>query len=495
MRRVMAAIRFRRRYWWLLLAVVILLGVPVAVFFLSTGGGAPELQLVALGEEGRFEPAIAVPAARTVAATDPAAVARVPLVLAVRNVGTRPARPARLALSLPARFRLTTSEGEPLPGQRVEGNPLVRIELDLPIGEVEPGRLPELLPGVDTLWIEPLLPAFHCTAASDSVPEFVPAPQPDPATLTPVRIFYSFEGDDIDTRQTGLLSVDIDPALLRRASAPPIPDYPTRIRATGFPLPALGALRYAGHRRAQCGAPEEPVEVYTSLWETLSGGRFFVLYHGGAPRKYLFDLDRDGVIELEYFDPDRFGRFRAVRQTRIPVLPFLLPPAGAKPFDPAVFAELPPDSLARLDRFATLRANPRPFSAEPPDTQADTLSPRFRPRVFGRALTAEERALPPVQRHRTLTPGGTAPRAGAATPPPTRPRIARTDTPSTGTPPAAVLGTPVPTAPPATAPGAAQAAQPEAPAPTDRPERERPRLLGRPVPSEPTPPDTTPTPR
>src|SRR6185369_5375969 len=68
------------------------------------------------------------------------------------------------------------------------------------------------------------------------------------------------------------------------------------------------------------------LELYDVLWETATGGRFFLVYHGGAPRKYLFDLDRDSVIELEMWDPDSDGQFEASRPAHMPIPEFLMPP-------------------------------------------------------------------------------------------------------------------------------------------------------------------------
>jgi hypothetical protein len=61
------------------------------------------------------------------------------------------------------------------------------------------------------------------------------------------------------------------------------------------------------------------------LWETATGGRLFVVSYGGAARKYLYDLDRDSIIELEIWDPDSDGRFEASRPTRMYIPEFLMP--------------------------------------------------------------------------------------------------------------------------------------------------------------------------
>ncbi|NIP78523.1 MAG: hypothetical protein GWM90_04700, partial [Gemmatimonadetes bacterium] len=48
-----------------------------------------------------------------------------------------------------------------------------------------------------------------------SVPEYIPAATPDPETVARIRVFYAFDGGDI-RRQTGVLTLDIDEALVRR---------------------------------------------------------------------------------------------------------------------------------------------------------------------------------------------------------------------------------------------------------------------------------------
>src|SRR5690606_13437065 len=190
---------------------------------------------------------------------------------------------------------------------------------------VQPGRMPTLLPALDTLWLELVVPSFYCMALSDSVPEFVPAPQPDPAAISRVQIFYSFEGDALERRQTGLLTAQLDPALIAAEPPAPPPALPVEMREPGRPVPSFATLQYEGSRSGFCGVPEEPLELLTTVWTTPSGGRFCVLHYGGAPRKYLFDLDRDSIIELEMWDPDADGRFEARRAARLAIPPFLLP--------------------------------------------------------------------------------------------------------------------------------------------------------------------------
>jgi hypothetical protein len=60
-------------------------------------------------------------------------------------------------------------------------------------------------------------------------------------------------------------------------------------------------------------------------WETANGGRVLVLSTNGRPRKQLFDLDRDSIIELEMWDPNRDGKFEAWRQAEYAIPTLVLP--------------------------------------------------------------------------------------------------------------------------------------------------------------------------
>lgn len=286
----------------------------------------PELQLVGLSGDGRFHQFVGIPSAW--ADTLPAAsetTARFPLVLAVYNAGAASARPNRLAMSLPSRFRVTDADGQPLPFFTTMGNPLVRYELPVHAGAIEPGKMPTIIAGLDTLYLEPVVPTMYCTAVADSVPEFVAAPPMNPELMSRVRIFYSFAGERIRQRQTGLLTIQVDPNLVRRAPAPTPPIFPTEVFKPAAPKPELGVLTYAGSRETWCGDPGHPLEIYNALWHTADGGRFFVVYYGGAPRKYLFDLNRDSIIELEMWDHDSDGKFESRRAARMLIPGFLMP--------------------------------------------------------------------------------------------------------------------------------------------------------------------------
>jgi len=378
---IRAGSRLRRRLG-LILAVAVLL---VAVFLLLQPRrwfGRPDLQLVALDANGFFQDSISLPRewADTVYRGAYGARARVPLLLAVRNIGTAEGRARALHLSLPARYRLELGDGRELPYQLEPGNPLIRYTINGPFPPVQPGRLPTVLPSMDTLWLEPVVPQLYCISVGDSIPEFVPAATPDPRLLSHVNIFYSFDANT-PGRQAGLLEVRLDPSLVERPPATPPPSFPTLLKEPAWPLPAVGPLRRIGFARARCGPPESPMEVQSTIWQTEDGGRLIVLAYGGKPRKYLFDLNRDSLVDLEMWDASGKGRFDAEREARYPIPSFLLPPPGPPPFNPAVFADLTPDSLSRLFAFrgaGTYRPQSSPDQHSPsgPFAEAGSYSPR-----------------------------------------------------------------------------------------------------------------------
>jgi len=390
----------------------------VVLLFAPWREGPAQLELVALTPDGSFASSVAIPAswADTLYAA-PGIAARVPLILGVRNTGGEPARPQRVEISAPSRIHLTRPDGRPLQGYTVAGSPLIRYELSGGFPVIRPGRMPTLLPALDTLWLELVVPSFYCMTLSDSVPEFVPAPRPDPVAVSRVQIFYSFEGDELKGRQTGLLTVQLDPALIAAETPEPPPVFPVEMREPGLPLPAFEWLQYEGSRHGFCGEPEEPLELFTTVWTTPSGGRFFVLYYGGAPRKYLFDLDRDSIIELEMWDPDADGRFEARRAARLAIPPFLLPRREPVPqYNVLALAELEPDSLAQLDRFRGATT----YEVKAPK-QERTASGRFRPMAVGRDRDVDDKSP-----RYTVTWGRTYAAADAArVTAPSAPRITR----------------------------------------------------------------------
>ena len=323
---VVKRLGFRITRGWFAL-IVIVGALAAAAFWIGPFKPLPaQLQLMALGGDGRFHDVVGIP--NRWADTLPSAseaTARFPLILAVHNAGAVPSQPTRLSLNMPARFRLTNKHGEPLRLHMSMGNPLVRYDLPVNTGVIEPGRQPTMLSGLDTLFLEPIVPSIYCTTRADSVPEFVSAPEQDPNLLARVRIFYSFSGARVHQRQAGLLTVQVDPDLVRRDPAPTPPIYPTEVVQPEAPKPEMHGLHFVGSRSSWCGDPGQPVEIRDALYETADGGRFFVLYHGQKPQKYLFDLNRDSIIEEEMWDADADGKLESRRAAHLPIPAFLMP--------------------------------------------------------------------------------------------------------------------------------------------------------------------------
>lgn len=326
----------KRRGVWVLLALA---AVVVVVLLLPGSAPPPQLQLVALDGAGRFGDSVYVPLAAAETATHViGAVARVPLVLGVRNTGASPAAPGRLELSLPHRVRVTDVRGTELPGIETPGSPLARYAFDATFPAVLPDRLPELLPGLDTLWLEVVVPAFYCVVLADSVPEFIPAPTPAPETLASIRIFYVFEGGELRRRHTGVLKLAMDPAIVRRRPVAPVAPGPP---GPPGPEPDTLAMDRVGTRESTCGDPVAPIQLRATLWRGPYGGRLFTLAQGDRVRKRMYDEDADGIIEREDWDADGDGRMDQGRVTRLPIPESLVPlpgteaEPGAAPAEPA----------------------------------------------------------------------------------------------------------------------------------------------------------------
>ncbi|HEX6559890.1 MAG TPA: hypothetical protein VF021_10520 [Longimicrobiales bacterium] len=328
---VVKRLGFRLTRGWFAL-IVIVGALAVAAFWIGPFRPLPaQLRLLALSGDGRFHEFVGVPASWT-DTMPPAseATARFPLILAVHNAGSLAARPTRLSLSVPSRYRLTNRHGEPLRFHRSIGNPLVRYDLPVRTGVVEPRLQPAILGGLDTVYMEPIVPSIYCTTLSDSIPEFVSAPMQDPVLLSRIRVFYSFTGPAIRQRQTGLLTIQVDPNLVKREPAPPPPVYPTVVTEPEAPRPQMGRVKFVGSRSSWCGDPGQPVEIRDALYETADGGRFFMLYDASKPRKYLYDLNRDSIIELEIWDQDNDGKFESRRAAHLAIPAFLMPYREAK---------------------------------------------------------------------------------------------------------------------------------------------------------------------
>ena len=287
----------------------------------------PPLQLVALGADGTFTDTLVVLESVPGTGRD-RTTTRVPLILGVRNTGDRAGRPEQLSLSLPARHRLRVTGADPEIVVQA-GSPLATYTLPTGLtSPVAPGRLPELLPSADTVWLDVVVPRFYCVALDDSVPELIPAPTAPVETRREIRIFYSFVGGDLERRRTGTLTVQLDSSLVAVEPVARPPSYPVRID-TARASPDVGPLRLAGRRQSRCGEPQRPMELVSALRLTADGGRVLELEYGGLVRKRLYDLDADGVVERESWDADGDGTFEATRRARLPIPEFLMPEPAA----------------------------------------------------------------------------------------------------------------------------------------------------------------------
>ena len=307
---------------------------------------------------------------------------RFPLVLAASNNGARAATPDRLDLSVPATFRVTRGLHRIEP-EITSGNPLARYSIDIGGIQLPPDSdLYSIL--TDTIWIEPDIRYYDCIVAMDSIPEFAVPVTSTAAATAQIPVFYSFTGTP--ERQTGMFIALVDSALLQRPPVASIPEFEIFSREPEAPMPVLGELHEAGNRKSACGNPDSPVELYSVVWETAGGGRFIVVYLNGAPRKQLYDLNRDSIVELELWDPDNDGKFESWRQARYAIPTMVLPERLA-------IEGVANDSLANdpawLSRFDDTAAGPFRFLS-------DSARVRYMPRIDTTAAATPGATAPPV---------------------------------------------------------------------------------------------------
>lgn len=342
----------------------------------------PEVQLLAV-QDGQVAPEIRV----TGELAEAENALRFPLELVATNLGPGTAEPRRVVLNVPGRFRVIGPRGR-VTAEVTPGVALRRYVVDLRPTRLAPDSVPQPLAGLEQLWLEPDLPSYYCTTRGDGIPEFIPAPAIDPAALSEVRIFYSVHLLNQSGRSTGLLTVRVDPAQLSATPAPMPPSFPTTMDAAEADMPDVGRLRYRGTRTSWCGDPDQPLELYTAMWEGAGGALVYSMHVGGVPRKRLYDLNGDGVIDLETWDADGDGRFDARRQARFatPELLMPLPPRNPQlrepvttPADPAWLAVFN-DPAGGPQRFAR-------FGPPPGTVVEDTLDAGMPP-------TAREGAEP-----------------------------------------------------------------------------------------------------
>ena len=464
---------FRRRWIWAILLVGLF--VLAGYWLVPWRGAAPYLQLVAMRPDGTFAQTVDAAALMAARPADSAAVTPrsrgVPLVLAIANAGVRSGQPERLVLALPRWYRLTTT-ADVLRQEILPDEPLQRYVLELDFPVIESGRVPTLLPSVDTLWLEPYVPAYWCTADADSIPQLIASTPPDTTGIVPVQIFWSFDGGAIAERQTGLLTVELPGSMFSGRAPVDIAQSPVQLGAPAALRPGMLGLVEGGSHHAECGPPGDPMRIFAALWVTPAGGRMISVHYGGVPRKEYYDLNRDSIIELEMWDTDGDGTMEAWRELRVAIPDYLLPqdPISAADSiareDSLRFA-LAADSAARADSIALARADSTAAAAarsaaSPVSPAAPSVPPPGGPRPSLAQLSSQLMPGNPATARRLFVP--------RRAPAPVRPRE---DGPI-GVP----LGeaAPPPRAEPEPAP---VQPQPEPPAPEEDDEEEQPDLIER----------------
>lgn len=373
-----------------IVSLVVVMIAGLLVFWLGPfRPSAAALELLALDSRGRF----ATVADLTTTEPDTApllgtGVPRLPLVLALHNNGNRPGRIRFLDLYVPAFLLLYDAKGQPIAREREGGNPLAHYRFEMPRDPIEAGGLPVVLHGHERLFLESTISPYVCVMTEDGVPDFRAAPRYDPVLLSNIEIFYSLSEGNKRERSTGLLTLRIDPRLMRADSMPEPPVFPTLVRGDTAALDT-SQLRRLGVREASCGEVDVPLTIQSISYATPVGGRVFAITHAGATRKYLFDTDGDSVIDAEVWDPDRDGTFDAARRARFPIPPFLLP-FRERP----VLAEVAPVDSAWLLLFYDTTSGPLRF-----------LPPELRPKP--------DTTIPPVRRDTVRVDTMPTARAGA----------------------------------------------------------------------------------
>jgi hypothetical protein len=290
---------------------------------------------------------------------------RYPLVLAIRNTGSRTESPQALSLALPGWARLLGPTGMELESSD-EGDELLHAyRFSLKVEPVEPGALPIVVGGLEGLSLVARLPDATCSVRWDDVPEFTKMPAYDPDLIAKVEAYYSLTGRR--GRESGKLILQIDPASVVSGRNVQFDLGPTEIRRPSVNLPATGPLTFEGLRSATCGAPELRYELETAVWRTgpQATGRIIIVMYEGRARRWLFDLDGDGRIELEAWDGDGDGAAEAKRTASYRIPSFLLPVPMPKAADTTSAA--PPTATAD----STVAPQPSPQSGN--NVQPDSI--------------------------------------------------------------------------------------------------------------------------
>ena len=303
---------------WLVLGVLVIAGAAVW----SVGPIRPfeeRVSILALGADGTFGADVRLEP------LDPqAAELRFPLILGFQNGGSRAVKPIAVHLSVPARYRLVRNAGMVLDGEPGDGGPLVRYAFPMPGEEVEPDVLPAVMPGAEDLLLAFSRPSITCRL-DNGVPVFAPAPPYPAEQLAQIEVFWSIETEAAATRQAGTMRLTFDPSHVRPLRANDAVFGPVVVERPDVTLPRVPLSALEAVRETTCGDPGRAEGMRSTIW-TAGSGRFFILSFRESPRKYLFDLNGDGTVELEAWDIDGDGHFEARRNAAFPIPAELLPP-------------------------------------------------------------------------------------------------------------------------------------------------------------------------
>lgn len=293
---------------------------------------------------------------------------RLPLLLAIRNTGSRPAVATGIRVAAPWQIRLESAEGTPLPMEAEGGNPLLHYTIPLDSGLTVPaGAFGVVIPGFERLWVRPVASALTCTLDAAGVPVFSPAAPLDPSLLARPTLYWTIHEEDVRRRSSGVLTLELDSRWFAVPPAPRPPDFPPLPLDDTTSLPDLSTLPSAGHRYLLCGEAIEPVTVGSTVHRTSDDGSIVALSVDGVTRKLLFDLNGDSLIEAEAWS-SAGGRIDLARRTRFEIPDYLLP------LPPPPEAPVVTDSAAMGD--TVFRSSADTVPAARPDTagpgRADT---------------------------------------------------------------------------------------------------------------------------
>jgi hypothetical protein len=281
---------------------------------------------------------------------------RLPLLLAVRNTGTRSASTGAMVLYLPSWLHLERDDGTPYDAETEGGNPLLRYRIAFGPVRVEARRFPVVVPGRERIWLRPFASPYHCALDDEGRPIFLSAPSLDPALLADATIFWVVEETGSARRSTGTLELQMDPSLFDVEPALMPPEFPASVLPPDVARPDLASLPVEGRRTSSCGLMIEPLTLQSTVYQAGEAGRIIALTVADTVKRLLFDMDGDKIVEAEAWDRAGTGRLDTVRRARYAIPEFLLPPPPPPPPPPITPDSVPADTLQAAPPDTTARS-------------------------------------------------------------------------------------------------------------------------------------------